>query len=118
MCLVESGFFYNCDFKADKTAFLPPQKANLKGEDVKKVKKTVDNVIEDILAMMKEPSRKLVQKFILKEELVPFWKDENKKIRLGETSKKNSWALSSCQALSAMNSTNPCKSSWEMPNIC
>ena len=84
VCIVESGFFYNVDFKRNSNQFISSIKLELNREDVLRVKGMVDNIITEILNSMESKYKSLMNKFVMKEAAIPFWKDEKGRIRLGQ----------------------------------
>lgn len=86
ICLVESGFLYTCDMdlnKGNKEQSFPAHKLYLTRENVITVKSIVDNMIYKIVEKMEDKYKLLVDKFLLKNTEVPFWKDQMGKITLG-----------------------------------
>jgi hypothetical protein len=85
VAFVQDGFLYTVDMgKEKKESLFPPAGKTLQKEDALKVKSLVDDLIEEILNNMDDESSKLVRKFILKELVVPFWKDDTGQIRFGK----------------------------------
>ncbi len=80
---LEDGFLYRVDMEKNLNTFLPVSRSRLTKEDVIKVKQIVDSMIEEIMTKMDDESRKLMDKFIMKQLLIPFWKDEGGKITFG-----------------------------------
>jgi hypothetical protein len=80
---LESGFLYTCGLKEDSRTLLPSLRIDLRSSNVLEFKKIVDSIIKDILDMMQEDSRSLVEKWILNDSQIPFWKDENGAVKLG-----------------------------------
>lgn len=80
---LESGCLYTCSLKEDSSTLLPSLRTYLKSTNVLEFKKIVDSIVKDILGMMQEDSKSLVEKWILNEEQIPFWKDENGAVKLG-----------------------------------
>jgi hypothetical protein len=86
VAFVQDGFFYTIDMeKSKKGSLLPPAGKALQKEDALKVKSIVDILIEEILNKMDDESSKLVKRFIVKELIVPFWKDDTGQIRFGHS---------------------------------
>ena len=86
VAFVQDGFFYTIDMeKSKKGSFFPPAGKTLQKEDALKVKSIVDILIEEILNKMDDESSKLVKRFIIKELIVPFWKDDTGQIRFGHS---------------------------------
>ena len=81
----ESGFLYLVKMDKDTGGLLPLSKINLRQEHVLKVKSIVDNIIKNILDKMQNHERKLVEKYIIKMNTVPFKKDGMGGIRFGFT---------------------------------
>ena len=82
VAFVEDGFFYTVEMERSKR-ILPSRGKELEKEDVLKVKSIVDHMIEEILDKMDDESKELVNKHIMKELAIPFWKDATGKIRFG-----------------------------------
>lgn len=43
----------------------------------------MDSIVEDILDMMQEDSKSLVEKWIIDQSEIPFWKNKNGVVKLG-----------------------------------
>ena len=80
---VESGFLYRCDLENDSDALLPSLKDKLTGKSVLEFKKVVDSIIKDILDMMQDDSRRLVETFVLNSLEIPLWRDKSGARRFG-----------------------------------
>lgn len=80
---LESGFLYQCGLKENSSASLPSLRIHLKGSNVLEFKKIVDSIVKNILDMMQEDSKSLVENWILNKLHIPFWKDENGAVKLG-----------------------------------
>lgn len=85
---IESGFLYWVQVKKTNKEFLPPY-TRISKEDVLKVKNIVDGIIREVIIKMDDRSKKLVEKFISKNLVVPFRRDKDGKIRLAELMKKD-----------------------------
>lgn len=88
---IESGFLYWVQVKKTNKEFLPPSTPSrrISKEDVLKVKNIVDEIIGEVMSKMDDRSKKLVEKYIFKDLGVPFWRDKDGKIRLGELMKRD-----------------------------
>lgn len=84
---VESGFLYRCDLEHDSDALLPSLKDKLTGKSVLEFKKVVDSIIRDILDMMQDDSRRLVETFVLNSVQIPLWRDKSGAICFGRMRK-------------------------------
>ena len=62
-------------------------KINLRKDHVLIAKRIVDEVVSLILSKMDSGSKSLVERFILKEVALPFWKDESGKVHFGHLAK-------------------------------
>jgi hypothetical protein len=68
-----------------KAQFLPSHKNKLTAINVKEIKNIVDDLINYILSSMDEDAKKDVERFVFKETHVPFWINDDGKIKLGHT---------------------------------
>jgi hypothetical protein len=84
---IESGFLYWVQVKKTNKDFLPSY-TQISKEDVLKVKNIVDGIIREITSKMDDRSKRLFDKFILRDLTTLFWRDKDGKIRLGEVTKK------------------------------
>ena len=80
---VESGFLYRCNLEKDSNALLPSLKHKLTEKSVLEFKKIVDSIIKDILDMMQDDARRLVETFVLNSLEIPFWRDKSGGICFG-----------------------------------
>lgn len=80
---VESGFLYRCDLGKDSDPLLPSLKHKLTGKSVLEFKKIVDSIIKDILDMMQDDPRRLVETFVLNSLEIPLWRDKSGAICFG-----------------------------------
>lgn len=80
---VENGFLYACDLEKESNALLPSQRHYLKRRDVLEVKKIVDSMVKDIIDMMQDDTKSLVERFVLNSLEIPFWRDKNRLIKFG-----------------------------------
>jgi hypothetical protein len=62
---------------------LPSLKHKLTGKLVLEFQKIVDSIITDILAMMQDDQRRLVEKFVLNSLEIPLWRDKSTAICFG-----------------------------------
>jgi len=83
VAFVEDGFLYAVEMEKSKR-ILTLRGKQLEKEDVLKVKSIVDHMVEEILDKMDDESKELVNKHIMKELEVPFWKDETGKVKFGK----------------------------------
>lgn len=84
---IESGFLYWVQVKKTNKEFLPPSTRSSK-EDVLKVKNIVDGIIREVMSKMDDRSKKLVEKFIMRDLTTLFRRDKDGKVRLAELMKK------------------------------
>jgi hypothetical protein len=82
---VEGGFLYRCDLEKDSNPLLPSQKNKLTGENVLECKKIVDSIIKEVLDMMEEEPKRLVETFVLNSLELPFWRDKTGAICFGRS---------------------------------
>jgi hypothetical protein len=84
VCFMEHGFAYTLDMVRGGDREFPAHKGNLKPKDVLITKNTVDDIIRHLLDAMTKRTRTMVQRFILKEVEIPFWKNGDGKILFGK----------------------------------
>lgn len=80
--MFEDGFFYSCTLGKNKETSFPTFKLKLKKAHVMEIKKIVDNIIANVLERAEVGRRKVIQKHLMKDPLIPFFKDKNGKITL------------------------------------
>lgn len=85
VCFVESGFLYTCRFKKDSQSFyLTPEEYHLLETNAHVIKGFVDKIIvKEIIDMMQDEYRVLVEKYVLNSATIPFWRDKNGVFKLG-----------------------------------
>jgi hypothetical protein len=80
---VEGGFLYRCDLEKDSNPLLPSQKSKSTGKSVLEFKKIVDSIIKNILDMMEDDPKRMVETFVLNSLELPLWRDKTGAIRFG-----------------------------------
>lgn len=85
VCFVESGFLYTCRFKKDSNPFfLTREEYHLLETNAHVIKGIVDKIIvKEIIDMMQDEYRALVEKHVLNSTTIPFWRDKNGVFKLG-----------------------------------
>ena len=87
VCIIEDGFYYTYDMKEVNPESFAANKINLRKDHVLIAKRIVDEVVSLILSKMDSGSKSLVERFILKEVALPFWKDKSGKVHFGHLEK-------------------------------
>jgi hypothetical protein len=82
---IENGFTYHYIIDKDdhKERFLPSDKGRLTVDDVIEAKTVVDEIVNGILDSMKQDTRMLAEKYILKETIIPFCLRETEDLSMG-----------------------------------
>jgi hypothetical protein len=69
----EDGFLYGCDVSKYQESFIPVQKNMLTAGSVLEVRNIVDEIIQLVLKTMRDDTKLLTEKYILKAPSIPFF---------------------------------------------